>query len=55
MFYISNAVLKSNEEVLSRPCTLASYMSEFAHFVYKDKVFRGPDKDGKFGLDRRDA
>ena len=45
MFYIPNAVLKSNEEVLSRPYMLASYMSEFAHFVYKDKVFRGPDKD----------
>ena len=45
MFYIPDALLKSNEEVLSRPYMLASYMSEFAHFVYKDKVFRGPDKD----------
>lgn len=45
MFYIPNAVLKSNEEVLSRPYMLASYMDSFTDFLDTDKVFRGPDKE----------
>lgn len=45
MTYIPNALLKSNEEVLSSPYTLASYMDSFTDFLDTDKVFRGPDKE----------
>lgn len=45
MTYIPNALLKSNEKVLSSPYTLASYMDSFTDFLDTGKVFRGPDKE----------
>lgn len=45
MTYIPNALLKSNEKVLSSPYSLASYMDSFTDFLDTDKVFRGPDKE----------
>ena len=39
--YIPHSVLKSNEEVLSKPELVASYLSTFTDILYEDKVFRG--------------
>lgn len=45
MTYVPHALIKANEEVLSDPYLLASYLSSFTDFLYKGKVFRGSSKE----------
>lgn len=45
MTYVSHALVKANEEVLSSPELLASYLSSFTDFLYKGKIFRGSSKE----------
>lgn len=45
MTYVPHALIKANEEVLSNPYLLASYLSSFTDFLYKGKVFRGSSKE----------
>ena len=45
MTYVPYALLKSNEEVLSSPDLLASYLDGFTDFLDKGKVFRGSSKN----------